>query len=115
MATILIVEDNAMNRDMLTRRLQCVAHDGEQAVALAQAIQPDLILMDMRLPVLDGWAATRRIKALPSVQHIPVIGVTANVLAEDRERCISAGCVCVVPKPIEFDDLLAAMRAQLAQ
>src|SRR5215211_2224158 len=97
MAKILLVEDNEMNRDMLTRRLErrghevLVAVDGAQGLALAQDQLPGLILMDMSLPVMDGWEATRQIKADPATSSIPVIALTAHAMSEDRERAISAG------------------------
>jgi CheY-like chemotaxis protein len=113
MAKILLVEDNEMNRDMLTRRLQrrghevLVAGDGAEGVALAQQEQPDLILMDMTLPVLDGWEATRRLKADPATGHIPIIALTAHAMSEDRERALEAGCDDFDTKPIELPRLLA--------
>jgi CheY-like chemotaxis protein len=94
---LLYVEDNEMNRDMLSRRLQrrgfgvLIASDGEQGVAMAAAEKPDLILMDMSLPVLDGWQATRRLKAAPETTRSPVIGLTAHAMATDRNRCLEAG------------------------
>jgi CheY-like chemotaxis protein len=97
MPKLLYVEDNEMNRDMLSRRLQrrgyevLIAVDGEQGVSLAAAERPDLILMDMSLPVLDGWEATRRIKAAPDTQRIPIIGLTAHAMAADRDKCLEAG------------------------
>jgi two-component system cell cycle response regulator DivK len=112
MPRLLYVEDNEMNRDMLSRRLQrrgfdvLIASDGEQGVAMAAAEQPDLILMDMSLPVLDGWQATRRLKAAPETKGIPVIGLTAHAMATDRDRCLEAGCDDYDTKPVELGRLL---------
>ena len=112
MPVILLVEDNEMNRDMLSRRLQrrgyevLMALDGEEGIAIAQAKQPDLILMDMSLPVLDGWAATRTLKTQPDTQTIPIIALTAHAMSGDREKCIKAGCDDYDTKPIEFKRLL---------
>lgn len=108
MPTILLVEDNEMNRDMLSRRLErrgyvvCVAEDGQAGVQLAEELVPDLILMDMSLPVLDGWEATRQIKANPITRKIPVIALTAHAMAGDREQAIAAGCDDYDTKPIEL-------------
>ena len=119
MTTILIVEDNEMNRDMLSRRLQRrgyevdLAVDGEQGVAMAQAVAPDLILMDMSLPVVDGWEATRRLKADERLKHIPVIALTAHAMANDRDKALEAGCNDYDTKPIEMPRLLAKMEALL--
>jgi two-component system, cell cycle response regulator DivK len=121
MARILLVEDNEMNRDMLSRRLErkghdiLVAVDGEQGVALAQTEVPDLILMDMSLPVLDGWEATRQIKATPSTQTIPVIALTAHAMSGDREKCIAAGCDDYDTKPVEFPRLMGKIQALLSK
>jgi two-component system cell cycle response regulator DivK len=112
MPRLLYVEDNEMNRDMLSRRLQrrgfevLIAGDGEQGVTLAAAEKPDLILMDMSLPVLDGWEATRRIKAAPATWRIPIIGLTAHAMATDRDRCLEAGCDDYDTKPVELGRLL---------
>lgn len=112
MPRLLYVEDNEMNRDMLSRRLQrrgfevLIAADGEQGVAMAAAERPDLILMDMSLPVLDGWEATRRLKAAPDTARIPVIGLTAHAMATDRARCLEAGCDDYDTKPVELGRLL---------
>lgn len=112
-ATILLIEDNALNVDMLTRRLERrgyqvqVAGDGASGVEFARAALPDLILMDMSLPVMDGWEATRRLKADPRTAHIGVIALTAHAIAGDRERCLAAGCDDYESKPIRFPDLLA--------
>jgi len=109
---ILLVEDNEMNMDMLSRRLSrrdfeiITAIDGAQGVAMAQSQRPDLILMDMSLPVIDGWEATRRIKADPETQAIPIIALTAHAMAGDREKALEAGCDDYDSKPIDFDRLL---------
>ena len=109
-----------MNRDMLSRRLQrrgfevLIASDGEQGVAIAAVERPDLILMDMSLPVLDGWEATRRLKAAPETARIPVIGLTAHAMATDRAKCIEAGCDEYDTKPVEFERLLAKVERLLA-
>lgn len=112
MATILIVEDNEMNRDMLSRRLQrrgfdvAMAVDGAQGVEKARTILPDLILMDMSLPVMNGWDATRVIKADPRTRSIPIIALTAHAMAGDREKALEAGCDEYDSKPIELQRLL---------
>jgi CheY-like chemotaxis protein len=112
MPTILIVEDNEMNRDMLSRRLQrkgyavLMAVDGAAGVALAQAEGPDVILMDMSLPVLDGWDATRQLKAAPQTAAIPILALTAHAMAGDREKAMAAGCDDYDTKPIELPRLL---------
>jgi CheY-like chemotaxis protein len=119
MTTILIVEDNEMNRDMLSRRLQrkgyeiLIAIDGEKGIEVARANMPDLILMDMSLPVMDGWEATRRLKADQALKHIPVIALTAHAMANDREKALEAGCNDYDTKPIELPRLLAKMEALL--
>jgi two-component system, cell cycle response regulator DivK len=119
MAKILLVEDNEMNRDMLARRLQrrgygvLIAPDGAEGVAQAQTEVPDLILMDMSLPVLDGWEATRRLKATLETRSIPVIALTAHAMSGDREKAIEAGCDDYDTKPIEFNRLLAKIEALL--
>lgn len=113
MAKILLVEDNEMNLDMLSRRLEkrghqvLVAMDGARGVELAHAEKPHLILMDMSLPVMDGWEATRRIKANGDTNHIPVIALTAHAIAGDRERCLEAGCDEYENKPVKFPQLIA--------
>jgi CheY-like chemotaxis protein len=120
MTTILIVEDNEMNRDMLSRRLArkgyevLIAVDGEKGVAVARASVPDLILMDMSLPVMDGWEATRRLKADRALMKIPIIALTAHAMANDREKAIEAGCDDYDTKPIELPRLLGKMEALLA-
>ncbi len=109
---ILLVEDNEMNRDMLSRRLTRQGHevliavDGAQGVAMAVREQPQIVLMDMSLPVLDGWEATRRLKADAATAAIPVIALTAHALASDREQAIAAGCDDYDTKPIELPRLL---------
>ncbi len=119
MSRILLVEDNEMNRDMLSRRLMRKGHevliavDGEEGVAMAQSEAPDLILMDMSLPVLDGWEATRRLKAAPETQSIPIIALTAHAMAGNREQALAAGCDDYDSKPIELKRLLGKMQALL--
>jgi two-component system cell cycle response regulator DivK len=121
MAKILYVEDNEDNVYMLTRRLEragfevVVARDGEQGVAIAQAEQPDLILMDLSLPVLDGWAATRRLKAAEETRAIPVIALSAHAMPGDREKALAAGCDDYDPKPVKLPGLLAKIRALLPE
>jgi len=117
MTKILLVEDNEMNRDMLSRRLErkgyqvVMAVDGEQAVAMAQSENPALILMDMSLPVLDGWEATRRIKA--TNQSVPIIALTAHAMAADAEKARECGCDDYDTKPVELERLLGKMQVQL--
>jgi two-component system cell cycle response regulator DivK len=112
MAKLLYIEDNEMNRDMLSRRLQrrghevLIAVDGEQGIALASSEKPDLILMDMSLPIVDGWEATRRLKASPETQGIPIIGLTAHAMATDRDKCLEAGCDDYDTKPVELGRLV---------
>lgn len=119
MPKILLVEDNEMNRDMLSRRLgrkgyQVVtAADGAQGMVMAHSEAPDLILMDMSLPILDGWEATRRLKAAPETQSIPIIALTAHAMTGDREKALEAGCDDYDIKPVEFPRLLAKMDALL--
>lgn len=121
MPKILLIEDNEMNRDMLSRRLirkglqVVIAVDGEQGVALALAESPDLILMDMSLPVLDGWTATRRIKSTPETKNIPIIALTAHAMAGDRDKCLEAGCNDYDTKPIEFNRLMGKIQALLVK
>jgi len=121
MAKILLVEDNEMNRDMLSRRLVkkgyelVMAMDGEQAIELAQTEMPDLILMDISLPGVDGWEATRRLKAKPETQAIPIIALTAHAMAGDREKCLEAGCDDYDTKPVEFPRLLEKIQGFLAK
>ena len=112
MPKILIVEDNEMNRDMLSRRLErkgftiVMAVDGQQGVDMARSEKPDLVLMDMSLPVMDGWTATRTIKDDAELRTIPVIALTAHAMAGDREKAMAAGCDDYDTKPIEFKGLL---------
>lgn len=119
MPKILLVEDNPMNSDMLSRRLSrkgfevVIAVDGEEGVRLAAEQAPALILMDMSLPKLDGWEATRQIKANPGTRAIPVIALTAHAMASDRERARSCGCDDYDVKPIDFARLLEKIQAQL--
>jgi len=118
---ILIVEDNEMNRDMLSRRLArrgyqiVLAVDGGEGIAMATAESPDLILMDMSLPVVDGWEATRRLKAEPRTRVIPVIGLTAHAMAGDREKVLEAGCDDYDTKPVELPRLLQKIEALLTR
>src|SRR5689334_20585215 len=117
---ILIVEDNEMNRDMLSRRLLrkgyevIMAEDGESGVVMAQSDRPDVILMDMSLPVIDGWEATRRIKASADLRAIPVIALTAHAMGSDRDKAIEAGCDDYDTKPIELPRLLQKIERLLA-
>lgn len=120
MAKILLVEDNEMNRDMLSRRLErkgyqvVIAADGSQALTLTVTELPDLILMDMSLPVLDGWEVTRRLKAAGETRKIPVIGLSAHAMAGDREKGLAAGCDDYDTKPVEFDRLLKKIETCLS-
>jgi len=119
MPKILIVEDNEENSDALSRRLQrrgfevVVAGDGKVGLAMAQSEKPDLILMDMNMPEVDGWEATRRLKAAPETQNIPIIAITAYALTGDRERALAAGCAEYHAKPVEFAKLQAQIEAIL--
>jgi CheY-like chemotaxis protein len=119
MAKVLLVEDNEESRDGLSRRLGrkgyevLLAADGRQGVEKARAEAPDLILMDMSLPVLDGWEATRQLKAAPQTRGIPVIALTAHAMAGDRERALEAGCDDYDTKPVEFARLLAKIQSLL--
>jgi CheY-like chemotaxis protein len=119
MAKILLVEDSEMNRDMLARRLArrgyevVIAVDGGQGVTLAQTEAPDLILMDMNLPVLDGSEATRQLRAAPATRSIPVIALTAHAMSGDRENALEAGCDDYDTKPIELERLLGKIEALL--
>ncbi len=119
MAKILLIEDNAMNRDMLSRRLArkgyevVIAIDGQQGIEMARSETPDLILMDMSLPVVDGWEATRQLKSAPETQSIPVIALTAHAMAGDREKAVEAGCNDYDIKPIELPRLLEKIEALL--
>ena len=119
MTKILLVEDDELSRDMLSRLLArrgyetLIAVNGRQAVALAKSEMPDLILMDLSMPVMDGWAAAQTRKAAPDTAAIPIIGVTANALAGDRENALRAGCDDYDTKPIDFNRLLAKIEAFL--
>lgn len=119
MAKILLVEDNEMNRDMLSRRLTrngfevVLAVDGQQGVDIALAQKPDVILMDMSLPVLDGWEATRRVKADPQTTAIPVIALTAHAMEQDRAQAMAAGCDDFDTKPVDLPRLLGKINALL--
>ncbi|HEU0093047.1 MAG TPA: response regulator [Vicinamibacteria bacterium] len=119
MPKILLVEDNEMNRDMLSRRLErrgyevVIAVDGQQGVDLAQSTRPDLILMDMSLPVIDGWEATRQLKAKDAVKATPIIALTAHAMSGDREKALEAGCDDYDTKPIELPRLLGKIEALL--
>ncbi len=119
MPKILLVEDNEMNRDMLSRRLirsgyeVALAVDGEQGVALAGSSLPDLVLMDMSLPVLDGWEATRRLKADPATRGIPIIALTAHAMTGDEKKAREAGCDDFDTKPVEFTRLLSKIEGLL--
>ena len=121
MPKILLVEDNETNRDMLSRRLErrgyqvLIALDGEQGLSMARSELPDLILMDMSLPVLDGWKATQRIKTTPETQAIPIIALTAHAMVGDRERAIAVGCDDYDTKPIDLPRLLDKMEKILAK
>jgi CheY-like chemotaxis protein len=120
MSKILLVEDNEMNRDMLSRRLQrrgyeiVIAVDGEQGVAMANSEHPDLILMDMSLPIMDGWEATKNIKANTSTKSIPIIALTAHAMSGDREQAIKAGCDDYDTKPIDLPRLLTKIEVFIA-
>ena len=119
MPTILLVEDNELNRDMLSRRLArkgyevALAEDGAQGLNAATDGKPDLILMDMSLPVLDGWEVTRRLKAEPATRAIPVIALTAHAMSSDREKAVAAGCDDYDTKPVELERLLSKIERLL--
>jgi CheY-like chemotaxis protein len=121
MPRILVVEDNEMNRDMLSRRLQrkeyevLLARDGRQGIAMAQSENPDLILLDLSLPEIDGWEATRYLKADPATRHIPVIALTAHAMAWDREKAFEAGCDDYDTKPVDFQRLLGKIETLLSE
>jgi CheY-like chemotaxis protein len=116
---ILLVEDNEMNRDMLSRRLErkgfrvAIAIDGAQGLAMAISETPDLILMDMSLPEVDGWEATRRLKALPQTQSIPILGLSAHAMSGDREKAMQAGCDDYDTKPVDFTRLMGKIQTLL--
>jgi len=117
MRRVLLIEDNEANRDMLSRRLArrgyqiSIATDGRQGIATAQAEQPDLILMDMNLPEIDGWEATRLLKSQPTTRHIPVIALTAHAMVSDRQRALEVGCDDYDTKPVELSRLLSKIAA----
>lgn len=119
MSKILLVEDDEMNRDMLSRRLErrgyqvIIAVNGHEGVVLARSHAPDLILMDMSLPVLDGWEATRQLKATPDTRAIPIIALTAHAMSGDREQALEAGCDDYDSKPVEFARLLGKIQVLL--
>jgi two-component system cell cycle response regulator DivK len=119
MSKLLLVEDNEMNRDMLSRRLLrrgyevVIAVDGEEGVNLAQSENPDLVLMDMSLPVVDGWEATRRLKAARETASIPILALTAHAMSGDRDKALEAGCDEYDTKPIEFSRLLGKIEILL--
>ena len=119
MPKILLVEDNEMNRDMLSRRLErkgyevAIATDGQEGVDRAREVAPDLILMDMSLPVKDGWTATSEIKADPSLRAIPIIALTAHAMAGDKDRALHAGCDDYDTKPVEFARLISKIEVLL--
>jgi CheY-like chemotaxis protein len=119
MTKVLVVEDNEMNRDMLSRRLTrrgfqvIFAVDGQQGVDLARSERPDIILMDMSLPVVDGWEATRRVKSDDATRGVPVIGLTAHAMAGDREKAIEAGCDDYDTKPVELERLIGKIERLL--
>jgi CheY-like chemotaxis protein len=119
MSKVLLIEDNEMNRDMLSRRLirrgfeVIFAVDGQQGIDLARSQRPDIILMDMSLPVIDGWEATRRVKSDAATRGVPVIGLTAHAMSGDREKAIEAGCDDYDTKPVEFDRLIGKIERLL--
>lgn len=119
MPRILVVEDNEWSRDILARRLSrrgyqvILAADGKRGMALAQAQIPDLILMDMSLPEIDGWEATRRLKADPATRAIPIVALTAHAMASDRKKAMDAGCDDYHTKPVDFENLMRSLKALL--
>jgi len=119
-ARILLVEDNEMNRDMLSRRLIRNGHqvsfalDGQQAIDMARAERPDIVLMDMGLPVIDGWQATRQLRADPETANLRIIALTSHAMSGDREQALAAGCDDFETKPIDLPRLLSKIEAQLA-
>jgi len=121
MSKILLVEDNEMNRDMLSRRLLkkgyhvSIAVDGAEAIAMARSHLPDVILMDMGLPVLNGWDATRQLKSMPETKNIGIIALSAHALSDDREKALEAGCDDFDTKPIDFPRLLGKIESMLAR
>ncbi len=121
MARILLVEDNEMNRDMLSRRLVRSGHevtmavDGQQAIDMAHAEKPEVVLMDMSLPVIDGWEATRRLRASPETATLRIIALTSHAMSGDREKALAAGCDDYDTKPLDLPRLLQKIAAQLAR
>jgi CheY-like chemotaxis protein len=121
MAKVLLVEDNEMNRDILSRRLSrrgyvvVFAMDGLQGVEMARSEKPDIILMDMSLPMMDGWEATRRIKSDDAMRNVPVIGLTAHAMSGDREKALKAGCDDYDTKPVELDRLIEKIERLLGE
>ena len=121
MSKILLVEDNPRNRDMLSRRLLkrgyevIIAVDGESGLALAESEVPDVILMDMSLPILDGWEVTRRLKSSTTTNHIPIIAITAHAMSSDRNKALEAGCNDYDTKPIELPRLLQKIETLLSE
>ena len=121
MAKILLVEDDEMNRDMLSRRLSrkgydvVIATDGQAGVTMAKAFPPDLVLMDLSLPILDGWEATRALRADEATRALPIIALTAHALSGDREKALEAGCDDYDSKPVEFPRLLSKIEALLSR
>ncbi|NEW07433.1 response regulator [Paenibacillus sp. SYP-B3998] len=121
MYKILLIEDNEMNRDMLSRRLLrkgyevIMATDGQQGIDMAGSEAPDLILMDMSLPILDGWNATRQLKASPETKNIPIIALTAHAMVTDRKLAMEAGCDDFDTKPVEWNRLLEKMQVYLKE
>jgi CheY-like chemotaxis protein len=119
MPKVLLVEDNEMNRDMLSRRLVrrgyevVFAVDGQQGIDMAASERPDIILMDLSLPVIDGWEATRRVKSQEATKNIPIIGLTAHAMSDDRDKAIDAGCDEYDTKPVELDRLIGKMERLL--
>ena len=119
MPKVLLVEDNEMNRDMLSRRLirrgyeVVFAVDGQQGIDMAASESPDIILMDLSLPVIDGWEATRRVKSRESTKDIPIIGLTAHAMSDDRDKAMNAGCDEYDTKPVELDRLIGKMERLL--
>jgi two-component system, cell cycle response regulator DivK len=120
MMTVLLVEDDVMNREMIARYLKMAGYevisagDGANAVLLARKARPNLILMDMGLPILNGWQATHRLKTSPETKSIPIVALTAFAMAEDRAKCSAVGCDGFESKPVNFDRLLATMRQLLS-
>ena len=121
MSRVLLVEDNEMNRDMLSRRLTRNGHevllatDGQEAIEVARAEHPDIVLMDLSLPVIDGWEATRRLRADPATAGLRIIALTSHAMAGDRERALAAGCDDYDTKPIDLPRLLGKIAALLAK